>query len=970
VKHALRILAFWVVVLIRVPCMPAVEPTLVNMGDTWRYLKVPYRLEEPAKGWQHPDFDDRRWGMAGSEFSLEHPHLSIQGTLPRKAPSRVFMRRRFTVRDPASVHTLRLKVEHEQGFRAYLNGRLVATVTTPGISLVPGVAGSLPGEEEVLLDIADIDLSSQVALLRAGDNVLALEGDQSYQSPSPVTLAALLTADISRGPFLQSMTTTNVLVVWRTDMPLDSAVEWGPTPGLGFRAYDNLSTTQHVVNLSGLQPDTVYYYRVRSSGGGLSVTSPMDHLHTFKERGPVSFVFVGDTGQNTPAQGAVAQVMRDLQPDLVLHGGDIVYGGFDDKTPDTRVFGYYQRQTGQMQNTPFYFSYGNHDLNCCGGTPELNLTNWVLNGVSFQRTFYLPTNSATGTSHFYSFDDGDVHFVACYNPWFSAYEFLKTDIQYQWLTNDLATTAKPWKVLFFHSPMAHSGQHALADRNFNGILDQVEVMDTVGSAAVQYGVQLVLCAHEHSYERFLPTNGFHTVLSGGGGAGLYGFYNRHPMSAQFYAINHCLKIDIGGDRATIQAVRGDGRVIDSWVINRGLPLDPLYHATWNSPVVEEAPPNDKDGNLNGQSFDFKGPPILGRHGAFSNPGWCHVNNDSTNLYIGFASVLRYPNQNLLLFVESPRLPGVEGMAQVGNGIIDPDGEGADALDTVKNLRFAGFRPCVGGILGDEFADTTTNRFTRPGLALNTGAGIWRLGRSLQPVPGARVQQYNRSPQTNDVPIASVGIDKESNADFIEVAIPLKELGALLPGDIVKVALVVALGEPDPATLTRPFDTTLLGSSMTRTDEGTVTIAPVAVQLALPPDLDSDSDGLPDEWEQRHGLRADSATGDDGASGDPDGDGSTNMEEFLAGTDPRDPASVLRLKLSPLGDARFRIDWPMVPGRQYVLQYADGSLDGYSTLVQTNLPFRTLVDHGTYTQDAAAAAGSAPFRTYRLRLEPQ
>lgn len=53
------------------------------------------------------------------------------------------------------------------------------------------------------------------------------------------------------------------------------------------------------------------------------------------------------------------------------------------------------------------------------------------------------------------------------------------------------------------------------------------------------------------------------------------------------------------------------------------------------------------------------------------------------------------------------------------------------------------------------------------------------------------------------------------------------------------------------------------------------------------DLDSDGDGISDEWELAHGMNPNDP-GD--LDGDLDGDGYTNSEEFEAGTDPQDPAS--------------------------------------------------------------------------------
>jgi hypothetical protein len=77
--------------------------------------------------------------------------------------------------------------------------------------------------------------------------------------------------------------------------------------------------------------------------------------------------------------------------------------------------------------------------------------------------------------------------------------------------------------------------------------------------------------------------------------------------------------------------------------------------------------------------------------------------------------------------------------------------------------------------------------------------------------------------------------------------------------------------------------------------------------------DLDGDGIEDAWANGHFGHSPLSLAEKLA--DSDGDGASNLSEFIAGTNPTDAASVLRVTARFAGRAAT-LEWPCVDGKSY------------------------------------------------------
>jgi PKD repeat protein len=110
----------------------------------------------------------------------------------------------------------------------------------------------------------------------------------------------------------------------------------------------------------------------------------------------------------------------------------------------------------------------------------------------------------------------------------------------------------------------------------------------------------------------------------------------------------------------------------------------------------------------------------------------------------------------------------------------------------------------------------------------------------------------------------------------------------------------------------------------------------------------------------------------GAGADPDGDGQNNLAEFLAGSNPTNSASGLRITSITKQGIDVLVTWTTVGGETNIVQAATGLPDGsYATNFVDLSPSIVISGSGDATTNYLDGGGATnvPSRFYRVRLQP-
>lgn len=161
-------------------------------------------------------------------------------------------------------------------------------------------------------------------------------------------------------------------------------------------------------------------------------------------------------------------------------------------------------------------SPGNHDYHPAGASGYY--------GYFGSAASPLDNNCTSNCKGYYSYNLGAWHIIALN----SEITHSAGSAQEQWLRADLAANQSMCTLAYWHKPRFSSGQHG-----------NIPSVGTFWQALYDYGADVVLVGHDHTYERFAPQNpngqadttrGMRQFVVGTGGSGLYPFPSIQPNS--------------------------------------------------------------------------------------------------------------------------------------------------------------------------------------------------------------------------------------------------------------------------------------------------------------------------------------------------------------------------------------------------------------------------------------------------------
>ncbi|SHM57947.1 Por secretion system C-terminal sorting domain-containing protein [Chitinophaga jiangningensis] len=610
------------------------QTNLLPFGSTWKYLD---NGTNQGTAWRAPAFSDAAWASGPAQLGYgdgDEATVVSYGSSSSAKYITTYFRKTFNVTGAAAYTGFTLEYKRDDGLVIYINGTEVVrnNLPTGTISYTTLASNASDGGATVFT------ASVAAGLITEGNNTIAVEVHQTSATSSDLSFdlqfkgnTASTIPQVIRGPYLQMGNQSAVTLRWRTDIATTGKVKYGlSATALNDSVVHTTSLTEHELRVSGLQPDTKYYYSIGNSTNVLQagadnyfVTAP-PATTTRKIR----IAAYGDCGTassvQTNVRNAYLSYMGTNHTDVWLLLGDNAYNGGYDTEYQSNFFEMYKNDL--LKNVLLFPTLGNHDY-------DNSSTLQTSHNIPYLSNFTLPSAGecgglASGKEEYYSFDYGDVHFVCLdsYGLESGKRFFDTTSTQVQWLKNDLAANTRKWVIAYWHHPPYTMGSH-----NSDTNSDLTNIRQNLIRILERYGVDLILNGHSHDYERSYlmkghyglentfsmtthavssssakydgtsnscpyfstATKGNHgTVYVVAGSAGqVGGTQSSFPHASSYYANatnGGSLVVEVEGNRLDAKWVAADNTIKDKFTILKDVNKNRVINATAAQPLVLSA----------------------------------------------------------------------------------------------------------------------------------------------------------------------------------------------------------------------------------------------------------------------------------------------------------------------------------------------------------------------------------------------
>ncbi len=254
-------------------------------------------------------------------------------------------------------------------------------------------------------------------------------------------------------------------------------------------------------------------------------------------------------GASFSNEQAVANLIKSWNPDFIITTGDNNYPNNEASNIDTNI--------GQFFHEYIYPYVGTYGAGASSNRffPSIGNHEWPFGVAGLQP--YLDYFTLPGNERYYSHRHGPVELFAVVGDQQEPDGATPTSIQAMWLSNALAASTAPWRVVYFHaSPYSSSASHG----------SYTHQADKMLWPFTEWGASVIYTGHNHLYERIL-TNGLNYITVGLGGDRIDGFVTPIAGSLSRYNTTYgAVRLVVTETNFVSQFINIFNQVIDTFIL--------------------------------------------------------------------------------------------------------------------------------------------------------------------------------------------------------------------------------------------------------------------------------------------------------------------------------------------------------------------------------------------------------------------